>query len=184
MEQLASLIKPGDVLVINTADLAGELIRFGAAFVGKPNIENHVAVLHHQNPDGTWRAIEARPGGVGWTDATHYLTSHWTLSNVGQPKNDLQRIGVCKIVEQMLGTSYDWEAIAQDALNDLHIPDVWAEQWNNQTPDHVVCSSLATWAYDKMHMPAPTPADPSHCQPADWTEFILANGYQNAPGAV
>lgn len=183
MVTLEKVVQPGDVLCVRSHGLADELIRFGAALENKPNLENHIAIVHHKNGD-TWRVIEAKPGGVAWRDATSYLNNHWTLSNVGQPKTLGQRALVCTVVEQMLGTGYDWKGIAQDGLNDLHIPDVWAEKWHNQTPDHVVCSSLAAWAYGKADLARPTPQDPAHCQPADWTEWILLNGYNAMPGAV
>jgi len=176
--QVIPPVLPGDVLCVRTTGIPGEMIRLGASLEGKPDLENHIAVVHHQNPDGTWRGIEARPGGVAWADMTPYLESHWTLSNCGQPKKPAYRAMVCSVVEQMLKTSYDWDAIAQDALIDLHIPDVWAEKWNGKTPDHVVCSSLAAWAYHKAGLAAPTTEDMAHIQPADWTQFILLNGYQ------
>lgn len=174
---------PGDVLTVRTPGLPGRAIRFGASLLGEPNLDNHVVVLHHKNGD-MWRGIEARPGGVAWADANYYIQSPWTLSNVGQSKTADQRSVVTAVVEQMLKTSYDWDAIAQDALNDLHIPDLWAEQWHGSTPDHVVCSSLAAWAYSKASLTRPDPSDMAHCQPADWTEFILLNSYQTAAPAV
>jgi hypothetical protein len=169
-------IQPGDVLVVRTNGWVGDIIRFGAALHDFPNLENHVAIAHHMN-QGTWRGIEARPGGVGWVDLTSYLESRWTLTNFQQLKTPVQRSTVCTIMEQMLKTDYDWDAIAQDALNDLRIPDVWAERWNGNTPDHVVCSSLAVWGYKESGLAYPHTTDPAHVQPADWTEFILANSY-------
>lgn len=190
---LSQAVQPGDVLVVRTTGIPAELIRFGEELRGLPHLQNHVAVVHHKNGD-TWRCIEARPGGVAWADATPYLTSKLTVSNVGQPKTPTQRDFVCTVVEQMLKTSYDWDAIAQDALNDLHIPDVWAEKWVFtparstrqivRTPDHVVCSSLAAWGYLRAALNRPMTNDPAHVQPANWTEWILANGYQTLPGAV
>jgi hypothetical protein len=183
MTTLAEAIQPGDVLAVRTTGLPGVMIRFGAALQDKPNLDNHIAIAHHQNGD-TWRGIEARPGGVAWVDLAPYLENKYTVTNVGQPKTPIQRDFVCKVIEQMLKTSYDWEAIALDALTDLHIPDMWAEQWHGHTPDHVVCSSLAAWAYLRAALNRPMPTDPAHVQPADWTQFILQNGYQNLPGAV
>jgi hypothetical protein len=171
------VIAPGDVLVVRTEGITAGLIRFGAAWRDLPNLENHVAIAHHVN-QGVWRGIEARPGGVGWVDLEDYLESRYTLTNYRQPKTEGQRSTVCSIMEQMLKTGYDWDAIAQDALYDLHIPDVWAERWHGQTPDHVVCSSLAAWGYHGAHLAAPATEDMAHIQPANWTEFILVNGYQ------
>jgi hypothetical protein len=176
-------IQVSDILAVRTEGLGSELIRFGEALHDQPNLENHIAVVHHKNGN-EWRCIEARPGGVAWADARPYLNNHWTMSNVGQEKTTAQRDGVTLIMEQMLKTNYDWDAIAQDALIDLHIPDVWAEKWGNSTPDHVVCSSLAAWGYGKQDLARPTPSDPAHVQPADWTEWIIVNGYQNPAKAV
>lgn len=174
-------VQIGDVLAVRTPDLGGELIRLGAAMLDKPNLENHIAVMHHMDHDGTWWAIEARPGGVGWTDATRYLNNQYTLTNRNQTKIYDQRIRIAAVIESMLHTPYDWPAIAADALTDLHLDELWASKnWGDQPPAHVVCSSLAAWAYMKCGLAYPTikPSAISRIQPADWTEFILTNHYE------
>lgn len=177
-------VGPGTVLAVRTENIFGEAIRFGSALVDRPNVENHIAVVHHVNPDKTIWGIEGRPGGVGWVDCSRYLNAVYTLSNRNQPMTTQQRQAICGTMESVLGMAYDWPAIYQDALIDLHLPNLWAEKWNNETPCHVVCSSLAAWAYNKNGLANPSEAgrtytvDMRHVQPGDWTKFILANHYE------
>lgn len=175
-------VQPGDVLAVRTGGRAGWWIRLGAALKDLPSLENHIAVLHHQAGDGTWWCVEGRPGGVGWANASSYLKSPYTLTNRNQPKTQGQRDAVCAITEAMLHTPYDWPAIAGDAIADLHLPLLWPERWNAPTPGHVVCSSLAAWAYDKAALKAPAGsldiAQVAYVQPGDWARFMLMNSYE------
>ncbi len=171
--------EPGDVYAIRTGGKAAGLIRFGSGLLGKPNLSNHIAVVHHVTGSTKW-AIEGKPGGVGWVDCARYAQSPYLLTNVEQPKTSVQRSLICATLEGMLGTPYDWPGIAQDALADLHLPDLWAEKWGGVTPGHVVCSSLAAWAYAKGGCAAPKTADMAHIQPSDWDEFILTKAWELA----
>lgn len=181
--------QPGMVLCVRTNGFAGEMIRFGEMLIGEDDLENHVLVLDHIDNHDTWWGIEGRPGGVGWRDATAYLNSEWTLSNQGQRLTFNQRESICKSMRGLLGVPYDWTAITEDALRDLHLPDLWGEKWHSQAPAHVVCSSLAAWAYFSNRLPAPGSIidqpriDPAHVQPADWADFIMRNRYQFPPMA-
>lgn len=175
---------PGMVLCVRTSGAPAEAIRFGAALIDASDLENHVAVLDHQDKHETWWAIEGRPGGVGWVDATAYLESPWTLSNQGQPLDTGQQMDICKTMQALIGTKYDWEAILEDGLRDLHVPDIdkmWGDKWHGVAPGHVVCSSASVWAYMKNHANYPKNIDPAHVQPADWADFIVLNGYQTWP---
>jgi hypothetical protein len=172
--------KPGDVLVVRTGGAAGRWIRFGAAIRDESNLDNHVAVIDHVDTGGTVWAIEGRPGGVGWVDAANYFSGEngkYALTNRKQPKSTVQRNDICAVVRQLLKAGYDWDAIAQDAIIDLGLPDLWAEKWHGTTPAHVVCSSLAVWAYHKVTLDAPTQEDMRHIQPADWSDWIIQNGW-------
>ena len=174
----ASAVKPGDVLAVRTPGgplTAQWWIRFGAALLGKPDLSNHIAVAHHTDAHGTLWVIEGRPGGVGWRAANDYLRSRWTLTNAAQPKTDAQRAGICKTMEALLGTSYDWEAIAADAADDLHFD--WAPTWHGQVPGHVVCSSAACYGYDKNRLARP-PGNARTDQPANWDEWIITCGWE------
>jgi hypothetical protein len=159
------------------------MIRFGEMLIGEDDLENHIAVLDHIDNNDTWWAIEGRPGGVGWRDATAYLASEWTLSNQGQPLTFKQRDDICKSMRGLLGVPYDWTAISQDALRDLHLPDLWGEKWHDQAPAHVVCSSVAAYVYRTHGIDSPATTDTAHIQPADWADFIMRNHYQFPPPA-
>jgi hypothetical protein len=146
----------------------------------EPNMDNHIAVAHHQDAHGTLWVLEGRPGGVGWRQANDYLRSPWTLTNAGQPKTDAQRAAVCKTAEAMLGTAYDWQAIAADAAGAFGLNGVWLPKWDGKVPGHVVCSSLAAYAYTRAGLGRPIQAaDGREVTPADWVTFILTHGYQS-----
>jgi hypothetical protein len=121
-----SALQPGDLLFTRSSQGAfGRLIRAGAALADKPNLDNHVAIFHHWDPEGTPWVIEGRPGGVGWRDARDYLKSPWTMNNVLQPKTAVQREVVCDIAVKLLGTPYDWNAIAHPPGDRLTSPADW-----------------------------------------------------------
>jgi cell wall-associated NlpC family hydrolase len=166
-------VLPGDVLCVRTSGRAAWWIRFGSAIRGVPDLSNHVAVAHHVDAHGTMWCLEGRPGGVGWRDATAYLSSPWTLTNAAQPKTGQQRAQVCKVMEALVGTPYDWQAIVADGVTDLgwHLPG-WEPDWHGTVPGHVDCSSAAAYAYAKTGLAGP--GGERGCQPSDWDAFILA----------
>lgn len=162
-------LQPGDVLVTRTqGSWESAAIRLGAALTGKPNLSNHVAVVHHWDAAGTLWCIEGRPGGAGWRDARDYLASAWTLSNVAQPKSDAQRKVVADGAMAMLGMPYDWAAIIGDGLDDLHL---W-DPVNGQVQGHAVCSAVAACLYDKALLARPAGGQ-RRVQPADWDAWCL-----------
>jgi hypothetical protein len=169
-------VQPGDVLVVRTGSFAGAMIRLGAALKGRPNLSNHVSIVHHTDAHGTVWCLEGRPGGAGWRDAKAYLASPWLLTNAAQPKTGAQRQAVCGIMQAMIGTAYDWEGIAADGAADLHLDTAWLPAWNGTVPGHVVCSSLAAYAYGKTGLGCP--AGGRQVQPADWDTFILTRGWE------
>ena len=57
--------QPGDVLAVRTGGWTGRIIRFGAALRDQPNLDSHIAVIHHKDAQGTLWCVEGRPGGVG-----------------------------------------------------------------------------------------------------------------------
>lgn len=165
-------LQPGDVLVVRSSGWAGRLIRFGSALRDKPDLSNHVAVVHHWDSNGTLWCIEGRPGGVGWRDAADYLSSPWTLSNVAQLKTDAQRRVIADGAVAMLGMPYDWAAIIGDGLDDLHL-------WNpvrGQVAGHAVCSAVAAFLYDKAALARPAGGE-RRVQPADWDSWIVTQGW-------
>ncbi|HEY2641670.1 MAG TPA: hypothetical protein VGI66_17510 [Streptosporangiaceae bacterium] len=167
----------GDVLAVRTTGLAVFMIRLGAALRGKPDLSNHIAVVHHTDSHGTTWCIEGRPGGVGWRDAGDYLASPYTLSNRHQEKTEIQRFAVATACEAMLGTPYDWAAIVADGAVDLHLGTAWIPGADGKVHGHTVCSALAAYAYDKAGLKRPPGAQRTD-QPADWDGFILENGFE------
>jgi hypothetical protein len=167
-------VLPGDVLAVRGGGIPAAAIRLGAALRGKPNLSCHIAVVDHADDNGTLWCIEGRPGGVGWRDAKDYLASPWTLTNAAQPKDPAQRALITRTARAMLGTPYDWAAIAGDGLSDLHL---W-DPVHGQVRGHVVCSALAAYAYDKAGLARPA-RDERMVQPADWDTWILTQGWQS-----
>lgn len=172
----------GDVLCTRTNGWAGRLIRFGAALRDEPDIDNHVAIVHHRDAAGTWWAVEGRPGGTGWIDAESYLASRWTLNNTLQQRTDGQREQIARVAVGLLGTPYDWAGIVADAMTAIHAPDLWARNWRGQgPPGHLVCSALAGWVYEQAGLPHPAMHTPRQTTPGDWAQFILLGGYNAGP---
>ena len=171
-------VLPGDVLAVRSGGLAAIAIRLGAALRGAPNLDNHIAIMHHTDASGVPWCLEGKPGGAGWRDARAYLDSRWTLTNAAQPKTQAQRTGVCKLAESMLGTAYDWEAIADDTAQAFGLPGIWKPGTKGVVPGHVVCSSLAAYAYDRNGLKAPAPGDYRHVTPGNWDEFILTRAWE------
>lgn len=168
---------PGDIIAVDTGPSAAErLIKVGAALHNLPSLDNHIAVFHHYDEHGKPQLIEGRPSNVGWADGTKYMNHPATVSNQGQPKTDLQRAVILRALEAMIGVGYDWPAILADAHQDIGIKALWAEDWHGYGyPGHVVCSSLAAWAYMRAELDHPSVGHERFCQPGDWTKFVWDN---------
>lgn len=175
-----STLQPADILVTRTKKgLFPRAIRLAAALQDKPNLGNHVVVVHHIDAAGTIWGIEGRPGGVGWVDCKKYLGSPWTVSNAAQPKTDQQRVDVCTAAEGMLATPYDWEGIVLDGMKAIGAQELWTDkEWGKQAPAHVVCSSYAAWLYCHVGLAAPAQLQDSRTTtPGDWGQFIVTTGW-------
>jgi hypothetical protein len=169
----------GDVVVVRTPGLFAGVIRLGEKLQGKPDLHNHVAVLHHTIDGVNWY-LEGRPGGVGWrpfkVSADGYAGSKQAIDNAAQPKTSDQRQAVCTSMRKLFGAPYDWEAIEADAASALRLPAIW-DRWAGTMPGHVVCSSAAAWAYAEAHLPAPEFGGGRFTEPGDWSAFIAENGW-------
>lgn len=164
----------GDVLVTRSKSWPAWFVRMAAALRDQPNTIDHVAVVHHRDDAGTWWAIEARPGGVGYANAKHYLDSPYTMNNAGQPKTDEQRLKIAEVIGGMLGTPYDWRGIVADGMIAINARALWAEDWNGEGPPaQVVCSSLAAWVYRSVGLEFPTFHPVRFTTPADWERLII-----------
>ena len=171
---------PGDVLAVWSGSSPWDnLIRAGEALRGLPAVANHVIVVTHQDTQGRWIGIQGQPGGVGLADCTQVLSSSYTRSNHAQLRLDDRRqydrfLAGCA---KSLGVAYDWVGIAEDALDDAHVPDLAAAidplwRWKpGQVPGHVVCSSLAAMLYGQVGWAHPDLGTERVCQPADWWKW-------------
>ena len=177
-------VQRGDLLATHSQGGWGSrLIRLGAALRDQPNLANHIALVHHVDEAGTCWVLEGRPGGVGWRDATAYLESRYTLCNASQPKTQAQRDAVCKGAVALVGTAYDWAAIAADAGGAAgpDLDKVWELKWpKTGVPGHVVCSSLADFLYMKAKLD--NPPKEREVSPADWVQLWIDRGWASRPG--
>ncbi len=167
-------LAPGDVICTrNPRGWMARFIRLGAALQDKPNLVNHVIVVHHRDPKGVLWGLEGRPGGVGPIALTkRVLEQPYVISNSEQPKTEEQRFLVAKSVEKLTGAPYDWGGIALDGLDALGV-DLWDNRWGPEPPGHVVCSSLADWSYDVVGLPSPGDRFDRTVTPGDWAKFIV-----------
>jgi len=171
---------PGMVLAVHTGGMFAEGIRIGSVLLDETAAQNHILGITHQDQKTLrWWGIEGRPGGVGWVDATPYLSSPVTVSNQRQPLDTRQQAGIVAALKLALGTPYDWEVIAEEAERDLHLKSTWSNTsaWGDTVPAHVICSSLLVWGYKRNGADYPKNTDPGHEQPADWVQFINENNY-------
>lgn len=175
------MLSPGDLLLTRSSGFGGFMIRLGAALRDRPNLINHVAIVHHTDSSGTVWVLEGRPGGVGWRDATDYLKSRHTITNATQPKTQDQRAEIVKQATAMIGTPYDWEAITQDAAGAFGLDHVWELRWGKagKVPGHVVCSSLAAWVY--LNAGLAYPIGDREVTPADWLRLWISKGWDSRP---
>lgn len=173
----AALIKPGHVLVSSGGDsLVDKGIQIAAILQGDPAAE-HMAVVHHKDKVGRWIGVEGRPGGVGWVDCSSYIGNALTVANLHQVIQEKERYEIAVLMEAMLGTPYDWQAIVEDGGMAFGLPDIWTNNVDGKLPGHIVCSALAAYGYDKYGVAAPSPKDYRHVSPGDWEEFILKNRF-------
>lgn len=169
-------LKPGDVLAVRTPGIPGELIRIGEEMSGKPGLESHIAIMHHWTGNVPW-GLEGRPGGVGWEDLRSYIASPYTLNNCAQPgRTDAVRAQVAAEAQHMLGTAYDWLAIADDTLRAFRMDDLFSSTVNGTVPGHIVCSSFAAFLYRLYGWDCPQVPD-RDCEPADWCALIMERGW-------
>jgi hypothetical protein len=174
---------PGDIVVVRTPGFWSWLIRLGEMLQGKPDLRNHVAMVHHEANGVRWY-LEGRPSGLGWRAVPAgddpYLKSRWTVTNAAQPKTGAQRTAAALFMLGLLGAPYDWGAIAADTASALRLPEQW-KGWDGvpdgTMPGHVVCSSSASWAYHEATLAAPEPAGGRLSEPADWDACIMTQGW-------
>jgi len=193
--QIAAL-KPGDVLVVRMrrggwlARLGAWAISLGARMEGRPGTWQHVVIVSHRDTRGTLWGIQGQPGVVGWVslDDTGWLTDFDTLSNLVQPKTADQRYAITLAAQALIGkVDYDWAAIVGDSAQAVAavaglkwVEGLWhAKTWGDEVPAHVVCSSLASWAYGRAGLDGPRAG--RWCTPGDWAAWIISQRLQVEP---
>ncbi|MGK5677503.1 hypothetical protein [Actinoplanes sp. URMC 104] len=187
----ADILGPGDVLVMAVpGGWRKKLVRFfinlQARLTGSTAPQDHVAVLSHQDDAGNWWAIEGKPSSVGFVLADKYLRTPLLVTNAAQPKTDEQRELIVRVATELLGTPYDWTAIATLGVRAARVNELWdrtlAKDWGeDEMPVHVICSSLADLAYEKAGLPSPGgTVGTRFTRPADWTRFCQEREWEAA----
>jgi hypothetical protein len=167
---------------VDAAGIGRIPIMIGSWLTGHRAPVDHVVVAHHMDKNNVWWGIEGRPSGVGWVDMATYLTTPSQLrharGNSIQPRSDAQNQAVCKLMEGILGTGYDWVGgIVADFDNVLRADELaklidhwWGWDDNVARPPHVVCSSAAAWAYGRLGLLSPARRE-EMVTPGDWWDF-------------
>lgn len=184
-------VGPGDVVaVLGSHGVFSKVIQFSEWLSGKPHLVDHVVVVTHQDVHGRWIGISGQPGGVAVCDVSKYLLHTEANSNHAQPKlNDAGQLNsFLASAAKSIGLSYDWVAVAEDALDSFHLHDlseelnrIWA--WptvNNVLPGHLVCSSLAARLYELVGWAHPDLGLERVCTPADWWAWANSEGWKQA----
>lgn len=170
-------LKPGDILVVADKKWPSFFIKLGALLKGDSALHNHVAVISHRDDAGTLWAVEGRPSGTGWVDASIYLKAPFTKTNAGLDRNrtDAERAQVVAIVQGMVGTKYDWSAIVELGMDAIGAGELWRakEYGDAEVPAHTICSALAAWAYKRVGWKRPD-EKARFTTPGEWYDFIAA----------
>jgi hypothetical protein len=179
-------VLPGDVLLVRIRGRAWPvrvsawLISLGARMRHEPDTWNHVIVADHIDAAGTFWGLQGQPGVVGAVDLAPYLADPETLTNAGQQKSGEQRALIVAAMQPLVGKAgYDWLAILGDAAQAMtataaqrFVAPLWSMlgKWGPGAPGHVVCSSLADWAYHQAGLDSPDPD--RWCTPGDWAQWV------------
>ena len=168
-------LKPGDVIVTEMGVwVIRILIWLQAVLTGKAKYRQggHIIVFTHTDLQGRYWGIEGRPGGVGWAELRK-RNDNWTLTNVDQPKDALQRSKIVETMKELLGTKYDYSAYIEIALQTMGITTQWTDFRKNDVPTHVICSAVADYVYEDVGLANPGGMKVTRfTTPVEWAEFI------------
>ena len=163
----ADALQPGDVVVVRTPlTIPGLAIRCDALLHHEQPVD-HVAVVHHRDPNGRIVVSEGRPSRIGLANLDDYVA---VSDNAGQTKTDAQRAGMVADMDAARGTSYDWLAILVDVGAVLGLPEPTAADYGARLPRQLVCSSYAVWLYHRQGLPHPAGMD-RWVRPYHWQRF-------------
>lgn len=190
-----ALLRPGDILAVNTHSFWGWFIRLGAWLRGQDSKHDHIVVIYGRDEVGVLRGLEARPGGVGWVNVTRDYDHAYFVANVGQPKTEEQRTFIAENAKLMLGTPYDWSAIVVAGATVIgaarwRAAKVLLDRWQlivaayptDKAPLQVMCASYAVWLTHHAPDPAldyPNQHGASWTTPADWVDWMKKTGFDH-----
>lgn len=169
-------LKPGDVVVVKMGGWFLRALIWVQAFITMRSLKyvnyGHVIVVDHLDAEGRLWGIEARPGGIGWSDLDK-RSGQYGISNSDQPKTDLVRAKLTQVMQQLLGTRYDYTAYLEIALQTLGITPQWTDFQGNDVPVQFICSAVADYVYEEENLPNPGGFEITRfTTPAQWASFI------------
>lgn len=170
-------LRPGDVLAVPLGNRWFRLaVWLDTVLTTRSKVYaryGHVAVYHHEDDAGRKWAIEAAPHGIGWRDITSW-EGQYGLSNADQPKTDEQRTKITALLEQLIGSRYDYSAYLHFALESLGISPSWIREYSGEKlPASYVCSAVADFIYEVCLLANPGgDAETRFTKPADWARFM------------
>jgi hypothetical protein len=126
-------IQPGDIGFDGGVGASGVLIRSGTG-----SSYGHCWVYHGQNPDGSWRTVEAGPrDGLVWRTRTGAPNKVVRLWRDEQERRDLLRAS-----ERLVGAGYGWGEVARIVCRLFGIK----LRRRRDNPGRVICSNHVTQA--------------------------------------
>jgi hypothetical protein len=174
---------PGDVVVVKMGNWILHALIWIQALLSMKSFKyvnyGHVAVVDHRDDEGRLWGIEARAGGIGWVNLDQY-SGAYGLSNAEQPKTEELRSKITTVMQNLLGTSYDYYAYLEIALNTLGITKHWTDFQGNDVPVQFICSAVADYVYEDEKLPNPGGyAITRYTTPAEWAAFIDKKQWNN-----
>lgn len=172
-----SELRPGDVVAVPLGNRwLGFVVWLQALFTMKSNVYGrygHIAVYHHEDAAGRKWAIEAAPHGIGWRDISSW-DGHFGLTNVNQPKTDEQRGKIISMLEELIGSRYDYSAYLHFALESIGITPLWIREYDGEKlPASFVCSAVADFIYEVCLLDNPGgDKETRFTTPAEWARFM------------
>lgn len=176
-------LKPGDVVVVKMGIWILRWMIFLQALISMKSFRyvnyGHVIVVDHIDEEGRLWGIEARADGIGWVLMEKYAGAYG-LSNKDQPKTDEVRHKLTTVMQNLLGTKYDYLAYLNIALQTLGITPNWTDFQGNDVPVHFICSAVADYVYEEEKLPNPGGFEITrHTTPAQWASFISKKQWEN-----
>ncbi len=177
-----SQLNPGDIVVVGMGiKILQPLIWLQAVISGnfKYRAAGHVIVVHHRDAENRLWGIEAQALGIGWVDMQKH-DGKWGVANSAQPRSEEVNAKITDMAFRLLGTTYDYLAYLDFALNAVGITKTWKDFDGNDVPVSLICSAVADYIYESNGLPNPGGDSVTrYTTPADWAKFIDSKKWES-----